>query len=73
MSDNCIHSMCSHNRDGSCLDPMLKDPYKQTGCLLFSSKIVTDYPKDENCKFCMDRWNCWYKEKGVCPREGLNA
>lgn len=70
MNDDCIHSMCQHNRDGACLDPALKDPYKQTGCLLYVGVNYLDYPRDESCKFCIDRWDCKYKENGVCQREG---
>lgn len=70
MNDDCIHSMCQHNREGACLDPALKDPYKQTGCLLYVGINFTDYPKDESCKFCVYRWDCKYKETGVCQREG---
>lgn len=68
--DDCIHSMCQHNREGACLDPVLRDPCKQTDCLLYIGVNFTDYPKDESCKFCMDRWDCWYKENNICPREG---
>ena len=70
MNGDCIHSMCQHNREGACLDPALKDPYKQTGCLLYVGVNFTDYPKDDRCKFCIDRWDCHYKDNGICQRKG---
>jgi hypothetical protein len=35
-----------------------------------NSDPLEDYPKDERCKFCINRWHCHYEENGICPREG---
>lgn len=68
--NGCNLTNCTHNRSGSCLDPVLKDPYRQTGCLYYTGINFQDYPKSEtDCKFCIDRWFCQYKENGFCQRD----
>jgi len=66
----CTITNCQFNRNGLCLDDCLRNQYKQTGCLLYVGVNYSDYPKDEQCKFCIDRWDCKYKENGICQREG---
>ena len=70
MNTECDHLDCDFNRSGQCLDPVLKNPYKQTGCLLYVGVNYSDYPRDDRCKFCMYRWDCHYKENCICKREG---
>lgn len=41
MDTKCNCTACNYCRDGRCLDASLRDPYKQTGCILYSGKVVS--------------------------------
>lgn len=42
----CDHLNCNFNTDGRCLDPVLKDPYRQTGCIFYTGGNIRTEEKE---------------------------